>query len=480
MTISSHFRSPGTLTIFSCRLLVRIALLGSVTCFSNSAFADQYPEKLRTQNNDNSIVVAVELNGPCVKKCDKARTRCVNHLARSGLSANVCQSEFSTCHMRCENGSPVAAPTQSKKPDTEYVTLPMKRWSVGKWPEGIVSDGQSLWVAESGARNIAEIDPIDGRTLRRVKVGRLPVGMASTSDGRVFALVATDKILWSQPKRGRGGVLSRLHGYPEDIAGDNETLWVLTHPGDTSERTVIERVNQRSGKVIRSKDLSHNGSALTLVNGKVWVVHGYSGMGMISLVDSNSLGGVRQILVNRFVTSIAAVGNSVFVSGRESDISGLIVKFDAGSESEVARVVLADQFVQSVVVADDYVIAAGRNGLIWILAADDLSILRVIESLDGPFTPRSVLTLRDTLYITSYDNDDKTGAIVVVDGWKPGTKAGSQNVGAVGTCRASCNTSHDRCMSHAQQIYGETGEKATARDAGEDCNAEQLRCFRSC
>ncbi len=149
-------------------------------------------------------------------------------------------------------------------------------------------------------------------------------------------------------------------------------------------------------------------------------------------------------------------------------------------EEEIARVLLPEQTVQSVTVESDYVIAVGRHGLIWILSADDLSILRVIEPRDGPFLARNLLAREDTLYITRYDNNDEMGTIVVVDGWKPGDQNQTGQSAGTNVCRKQCNEKHESCTAKAQRNYKRTGEKATARDAGEDCRTRQLECFRNC
>ena len=48
------------------------------------------------------------------------------------------------------------------------------------------SDSRHLYAAESGAGNIAEIDPKDGRVLRRSPVGRYPRGIALSAPGHLL------------------------------------------------------------------------------------------------------------------------------------------------------------------------------------------------------------------------------------------------------------------------------------------------------
>jgi hypothetical protein len=304
-------------------------------------------------------------------------------------------------------------------PGPEAVSLPAVMWPVGKWPEGIVYDGKSLWIAESARRRIAQLNITNGRVIKRVKVGRLPVDMVATSDGRVFSLVYTDQLVWLQPKRGRGARFARLKDYPEGMVNDDRTLWVLTHPGGSSAQTKVVRLDQRSGKAKGSDNLGQNGSDLAVANGKVWVVHGTGKSGQLSLLDPDTLAGKGQIHVNGFVSQIAANDHGVFVSGGEWDKSGLVLKFDGETRTEMARRMLPGQFVYSMTADEKHVIAIGRQGKIWILSPEDLSILREIDLSIGQFEPRMILPIGDTLYITTSRGRGGNGSVVVVKDWKP-------------------------------------------------------------
>ncbi|NNF76620.1 MAG: caspase family protein, partial [Rhizobiales bacterium] len=110
--------------------------------------------------------------------------------------------------------TPTVAPTKPK-PKAERVTLQASVWPIGKWPEGISSDGQNLWIAESGVRRVAQMDPTNGRVIKRVKVGRLPVDMVADPTGQVFSLIYTDGLVWSHSARGKPRRLAKLTDYPE-------------------------------------------------------------------------------------------------------------------------------------------------------------------------------------------------------------------------------------------------------------------------
>src|SRR4051812_4782487 len=89
-----------------------------------------------------------------------------------------------------------AAPSVS----ADTLTMTPRVIQVGKWAEGIAFDGSSIWVAESGQRSIAQIDAARGSVIRHVTVGRLPVNMLRFTDGAIYALVQTDKLVWQRPR----------------------------------------------------------------------------------------------------------------------------------------------------------------------------------------------------------------------------------------------------------------------------------------
>jgi DNA-binding beta-propeller fold protein YncE len=162
-----------------------------------------------------------------------------------------------------------AVPASSHAADT--ITLDPRVIPVGKWAEGIAVSDNSLWVAESGQRTIAQIDLNRGNVVRRVQVGRLPVGMMLGNDGAVYTLVQTDNLVWQQPKTNRGRALGGLAGCPQGLAGADQYLWVLTMPECSSVSSRLVRIDPRSGERTSSKVLAEWGQAVTTHQGKVWV-----------------------------------------------------------------------------------------------------------------------------------------------------------------------------------------------------------------
>ncbi|MCP5084960.1 MAG: hypothetical protein GY948_25020 [Alphaproteobacteria bacterium] len=316
--------------------------------------------------------------------------------------------------------TPSVTPTKPK-PKPERVTLQASVWPIGKWPEGITSDGQNLWIAESGVRRVAQMDPTNGRVIKRVKVGRLPVDMVADPTGQVFSLVYTDGLVWSHPARGKGIRLAKLTDYPEDLVADSKFLWVLTHPGGSSANTKVVRIDRRSGTIKRSNALpDQNASAIALSRGRIWMVHGQGRGGRISVIDANTLARGGSIGVNVFLTAIVSGNQGMFVSGGEFNKSGTVVKYNPGNGREEARVQLPGQFVGKLAAFQDHVVAIGSGGTIWVLAASDLSIRRVITLNFGQYQAQDMHVTASTLFITTHRGQGSNGSVLAVRNWQPG------------------------------------------------------------
>ncbi len=301
----------------------------------------------------------------------------------------------------------------------EVVILPSKFWPIGKWPEGLVSDENSLWVAESGLRQIAQVSKTDGHIIKRIKVGRLPVDMEIVPDGTIYSLVYTSRLVWSQPKRGKGRSFARLRHYPEAMESDERAIWVLVLPNGSSESAKVVRLNRRNGDAIGSHILPQNASELVLHDNVLWVVHGLGpGGGMVSKLDPDTLADLGSVRTLDSISKIDANSYGVFAAGGIWNQSGVVVKFDPHTGDQVGRVTLPSQFIYSMAVSHDYVIVAGYQGRIWIIDAQDMTVRRQIDLENGPFQPSHILAEDNRLYITTHGGGDQ-GAVVVVDNWRP-------------------------------------------------------------
>lgn len=315
--------------------------------------------------------------------------------------------------------APVTPPPA--KPQIERVQITPSVWPIGKWPEGITSDGKSLWIAESGVRRVAQMDAQTGRIIKRVKVGRLPVNMVANRSGQVFSLVHTDALVWSHPPRGKGKRLGRLRDYPADMVAEGRYLYILTQPGGSSANTKVVRMDQRTGRSIGSDRLPDgNAAGIAMVGGKVWLVHGQGSAGRISVLEPDSLRLRAVWNVDGFVRSIAANSQGAFVAGGEFNKAGLVIRFNPQTGLEEARQTLPREFIGTLAVFQDNVIAIGSSGTIWVLAAQDLTIRRVIKLNVGAYNPRGIHPTAAALYITNQQGQGSNGTVLAVRKWQPG------------------------------------------------------------
>lgn len=325
--------------------------------------------------------------------------------------------------------TPPATPSEPlPKPGPERVNLQASVWPIGKWPEGITSDGQNLWIAESGVRHVAQMDATNGRIIKRVKVGRLPVDMVANPAGRVFSLIYTDGLVWSHPGRGKSKRIAKLRDYPADMVANDRYLYILTQPGGSSANTKVVRVDQRSGKAKGSGPIQDGSAAgIALVAGRVWLVHGNGRAGRISVLEPDTLR-LRAIFdVKAFVRSIAANSQGAFVAGGEWDKSGVVIGFDPQTGLQRARADLPGQFIAKLQVFQNHVIAVGNGGTIWILSNSDLSVKRVINTSFGQFQPQDVHVTPSTLFITTHRGKGVNGSVLAVRNWQPGASEQPQD-----------------------------------------------------
>jgi hypothetical protein len=311
------------------------------------------------------------------------------------------------------------SPTTTPQAPPDHVQRTVMIWPVGKWPEGIAWDGRNLWLAESGSRQIAQLDPQTGRVIKRTRVGRLPVDVAAAGDGTIYAMVATDKTVW-QSNGTNGQVLARLDDHPQAIGIGRNDVWVLTWIDGGSDRTQLVRHARTSGTHSKSEILPQNGFDLAVLGNTVWTLHRHDNE---SRSEAIALSGATLKIKTRasiegFVTRLAASTDELFAAGGNYGESGLIVKLDPRTGKVVARIKAA-RFVSALTVLGDHVVAVDDQGGIAIFAASDLSLRRTISTNAGAFSPQDILAKRDGLFITTHRGSHGNGSIIFVPDWHP-------------------------------------------------------------
>jgi hypothetical protein len=295
---------------------------------------------------------------------------------------------------------------------------------VGKWAEGMAFDGNSLWVAESGQRMIAQVNPAQGGVIRRVQVGRLPVNMAF-ANGAIYALVQTDKLVWQQvPGSPQGRQIGGLEGCPQAMAAGGQYLWVLTWPDCSSNTGRVIRVDPRTNERRSSEGLAEMSQAIVSHQGKTWI--GHSRGPSLTVIDEQSLAIQKPNVANVSVQAMTANGARVHIGGSAAPggPQGVVVSVDPTTMQEVRRQVV-DQPIATMTDDDSHVVAVGNRGRIYVFSAGELELRRTIDMPGISFRPddgagpRSALMQGGSLYIANGQQFGENGAILVLADWRP-------------------------------------------------------------
>jgi len=365
---------------------------------------------------------------------------CGNEFGRFPQSAAICQTKCTgdnsqTCGGKWANsvwalttaaqlpsGSPSATtppPVATREP--EEISLSARVIRVGRWPEGIAFDGKSLWVAESGVRRVAQIDPKRRKVLRRVKVGRLPVDMAARAGDGVYALVQTSKTLWRQAGR-KGRRFARFKECPQAMAADNQAIYVVAWIDCGSSRAQLYKIDPVTAKVSELAKIGPTVHSAAAINGQVFVGN-YNDRGpALSRIDGTT-GKLNYIPAQGGgFYDIVANDRAVYASGGIGT-RGVIIGLFVADLDRMYRQVVDDDLVV-VTATNQHVVVIGERGTIWVLSADNLGVQRIINTDFGPFRPNGVLAVGDRLYVTTQVGEGKKGTLLEINGWLPNGTSG--------------------------------------------------------
>ncbi len=300
-------------------------------------------------------------------------------------------------------------------PAAEPVPVHARVIHVGKWPEGLTYDGSDVWVALSGQRQIARIDGQSLRLAPPVTVGRLPVDMLTTQDGRVLALVETDKTIWQQAVGGgKTGILASIGDCPQAFDSAASSIWVLTYTNCTSAKTKVFEIDARTGKTRRRFDLGANGFDISVGRGSVFTIHANADESVMQAIDLKTGEIGEQELAGQRLFSIDASKNGLFAAGTMED-AGVVV-----SLAEPMGQVRVDQPVRAMTVTEDgLIIAVGEAGAIYVIG-NDMRLLYEMQTDFGQFQPHAVIAVDDRLYISTFNDSDADGSVLAIDGWRQG------------------------------------------------------------
>ena len=318
--------------------------------------------------------------------------------------------------------------SNEEAPTTEpdHVTRTVRAISVGKWPEGIGWDGESLWVAESGKRRLARINPRTEKVLNRVKVGRLPVDIVSTPSGQIFAMIATDKKIWRMISTKKGRTLGKLRDHPQALTGNDDTIWTLGWVNGSNAEIRISRFDVANGKRSESDILPGGGWDIIAAGDSVWSTHippGQENNTTLVVLDQQTLTERTRLQVDGNLRSLAFNGEAIFAAGYRTNGGGDIVKFDPKAQQEVARKALKGRLPFHMAVDEQHVVVIDRNAVISVLSAQNLTLLRTIQ-LEMAFHkdehPKKILAFDGRLAFTVSDSvSNRNGRLIIVEDWRP-------------------------------------------------------------
>jgi hypothetical protein len=330
--------------------------------------------------------------------------------------------------------APRAPGAPAASPGADTVTRNATAIRVGKWPERAAFDGRSLWVSESGNRSIVEIDMGTRSIGRRLKVGRLPVDMVATENGTVYALSETDNMIYALASGGndKAGEFAEVPRCADIMAYADNNLWVISNL-DCSAPSVLTRVSHLNGRTAKIADLQGGTTDMKAAHGFVYVGQMSSGgrAAFVSIVDVNAGNAMVSPDLPIHYPRMAANANAVFVGGAPLEQNvGIVLKLNAGQASFAATQRLPEA-IEAVGATDQYVVAVGRQGTIFVLSASDLALVRTITT-GATIQPHDVLAIGNTLAVVSSAGNEvaSDNVVYLIDGWLPGSAAPAPFVAA--------------------------------------------------
>lgn len=323
-------------------------------------------------------------------------------------------------------GSRPSGPTADDSPRR---TVPVRRVAVGKWPEGIASVGSSLWIAESGQRTIAELDPASLRLTRRLPIGRLPVSMGTDANGALYVAVVTDRTIARLAPGSRAPArVATITGTINHLKVSGTIAWALTWPNDSSSEIAVVGIDTRSGRATTharlSAGLDYEGadSDFAVVGNRIWI-----GFHNGDLLVLNRTDGTR---VERFSDRGGAI-NAVAADGDRAVIAGVLTRTRAGSPGTGIVVVLDNdtmrpfgvrelpQPIVELVTSNGRIVAIGEQGHVFVLDREARLLRHLVPAQRIVGRPVSAAVIGRRLFIATHGAGGPEGSLYVIAEWAP-------------------------------------------------------------
>lgn len=279
--------------------------------------------------------------------------------------------------------------------------------AVGLWPEGVVTDGTTAWVAESGQRRLARVDLRSGKVTARVPVGRLPVHVVRGPDGMLYSLVHTEKkIMAIHPRTDKVTVVANLPDCPQQMVYADGALWVLLWQDCSSINATVLRLDLASRRQWRSGPVGRDAWSLAVGYGRVWVAHG---QGTVSVLEAQSLVSQPRLQAGSWHRHIVAGSAALFTD----DAGGGVLRLDPHT-GQVAQSTVLGEVLTGLTWAADTVIALGQQGTIWLLDPATLTVRAQRQAAPELQTLRFAVLHGTTLLVTAHAGRGTHGSLVVL------------------------------------------------------------------
>lgn len=228
---------------------------------------------------------------------------------------------------------------------------------VGGSPEGLASDGDDLWVAQSAEDAVVRVDRRSRVVEQRVDVGDVPVAVAVS--GRDVWVVNSGDNTVSRINT----VTSRV---VDDIAVGNQPVALAVGLGSVwvanSYDATVSRIDAVTGEVIGSVPVGRGPSGLAVGARTVWVANGRDGT--VSPVDPETMREGAPIMVGAGPKGVTVAASGVWVANR---LDLTVTRIDPRTRRPVATIPVGDS---------PFAVAA-HDGAVWVSASASGTLVSV-------------------------------------------------------------------------------------------------------
>ena len=240
--------------------------------------------------------------------------------------------------------------------------------------EAIAVGERALWVSSGapgdlagpGHDSVTRIDPVSGRTVATIQVGRAPLDIAVTPGAVWVTNSGGDSVTRIDPQTNRPASRPiRTGASPQSLAVGGGAVWVANHDART-----VTRIDQATGTVVANISVPSEPHRVAYGADAVWVGNWHDNS--VSRIDP---------VTNRLVGSPITIG---FHAGNLAvGAGGVWVTSDyrANARAEDVVVVRIDpqlnQSVETVAVGGNPIDVAATKGAVWVSVANPGAVLRI-------------------------------------------------------------------------------------------------------